>query len=68
MWKLWLKGLIGAIINGAASSITVVIIDPQQFNLFDGGALKLGAVALVSAIFGAASYLKQSPVPGDKAS
>ena len=62
-WSVWFKGLISAIIGGAANSVTVMIIDPQQFNLGDGGD-KLGVVALVSAIVSAAMYLKSSPLPG----
>jgi len=34
-WRTWLRGLIGAAINTAASSITVVIVDPNDFNPFD---------------------------------
>lgn len=63
-WKTWARGLIGACINGAASSITVVIVDPVQFNIFQGGFRKLGIVCLVSAVFGAALFLKQNPLPG----
>lgn len=62
-WSVWLKGLISAIIGGAANSVTVMIIDPQQFNLGEGGQ-KLAMVALVSAIVSAAMYLKSSPLPG----
>lgn len=61
-WKLWLKGLISAVIGGAANAVTVMIVDPVAFNL-QAGAAKLGWVALVSAIVAAALYLKQSPLP-----
>jgi hypothetical protein len=61
-WDRWLKGLISAIIGGAANSITVMIVDPIAFNLQEGAG-KLGTVALVSAIVAAAMYLKQSPLP-----
>lgn len=59
---LWLKGLVGALIGGAANAITVAIVDPQTFNINEG-ADKLWTVAWVSGIFSAAMYLKQSPVP-----
>lgn len=62
-WRQWLLGLVGACINSAASSITVVMVDPVQFNIFQGGLKKLGTVALVSFLFGGALYLKQSPLP-----
>lgn len=61
-WEKWLKGLISAIIGGAANSITVMVVDPLTFNM-RGGAGKLGTVALISAIVAAAMYLKQSPLP-----
>ena len=60
--KKWLKGLWGAVIGGAANSITVAVVDPQSFNLQDGGG-KLATVAVVSAIVGMAAYLKKSPLP-----
>ena len=59
---IWLKGLVSAIIGGAANSITVMVVDPVNFNLTDSAG-KLGTVALVGAILAAAMYLKQSPVP-----
>lgn len=63
-WKKWFKGLISAAIGAAANGITVMIVDPQAFNLAEG-AHKVGMVALVSAIVAAAMYLKQSPLPGN---
>ena len=58
----WLKGLLSAIIGGAANSITVMVVDPVGFNL-QAGLGKLLSVAAVSAIVAAAMYLKQSPLP-----
>lgn len=60
-WRLWLRGLIGAAIGGAANGITVMIVEPQSFN-FDAGLADLGKVVLISAIFGAGLYLKQKPI------
>jgi hypothetical protein len=66
-WKLWSRGLIAAVLSAIANSVTVIIVDPTTFNLFQGGAAKLGQVALVSALVGAALYLKQHPDPwGDQ--
>jgi hypothetical protein len=62
-WKLWGRGLIAAVINAIANSIVVVIVDPTKFNLFQGGARELGQVAVVSALVGAALYLKEHPDP-----
>lgn len=58
----WLKGLLSAIIGGAANSITVMVVEPTSFNLQEGLS-KLLSVAAVSAIVAAAMYLKQSPLP-----
>lgn len=62
-WKLWGRGLIAACIAAIANSVVVVIVDPVTFNLFQGGAGKLGQVALVSALMGGALYLKEHPDP-----
>lgn len=58
----WIKGLISAIISGAANAVTVMIVEPSSFNLQEGWG-KLLTVAIVSAIWGAAMYLKKSPIP-----
>lgn len=62
-WRLWGRGLLAAIIGGIANSVAVVIVDPITFNLFQGGAGKLGQVALVFALVSAALYLKEHPDP-----
>ena len=64
-WKLWLRGLIAAVINGASSTLAVMVIDPLDFNL-ETGLLKLGKVAFVSGLMGAFIYLKQHPDPWDE--
>ena len=61
-WRTWIKGLLSACIGGAANSVTVMIIDPVQFN-FSAGLSKLGAVAGISALLSVAMFLKQSPLP-----
>jgi hypothetical protein len=60
--RVWLRGLVAAIIGGAANAVTTVIVAPETFN-FQTGKSKLLAVATASAIVNAAMYLKQSPVP-----
>lgn len=64
-WKLWLRGLLAAIISGACNSLAVWTIDPADFN-FDTGLVKLLKVAAVSSLLGAALYLKQHPDPWDE--
>ena len=61
-WRLWIRGLFAAVINAGASSVTVVIVDPADFNLTTGVG-KLGMVTLVSSLIGAALYLKEHPLP-----
>lgn len=61
----WIRGLLGAAINSAASSVTVVIVDPIAFDPIHGGAMKLLSVFLVSAVAGAALFLKQHPLPDE---
>jgi hypothetical protein len=58
----WLKGLLSAVIGGMANSITVMIVEPINFNL-DEGLSKVLTIALVSGLVSAAMYLKQSPMP-----
>lgn len=66
-WARWARGLLGAAINSAASAVTVVIVDPVDFNPIDGGLGKLLSVMGVAAVFGAALYLKQHPLPDEEA-
>ena len=58
---VWLKGIAAAAIGGAANSITVLIVDPQNFN-FNEGLPKLLSVAGVGAILAVAAYLAKSPI------
>ena len=60
-WKNWLKGLIAAVIGGAANSVSAMFVAPESFNLQD--LPKLGKLAVASAIISLAFYLKSSPVP-----
>ena len=62
--KKWLMGIAAGAVNGAATSVTAVIVAPEQFNIHEGLS-KLGQMALVSGILGIALYLKQHPVPED---
>lgn len=66
----WLYGLAAAFIGGGSSAVvatlTASFIAPDQFNVGAqlGNFLKLaGATFVVSGVFHAFSYLKQSPLP-----
>ena len=58
----WLHGLLSAAINGAAGAVSVIIVDPADFNFTDGKE-KLTMVALAMALVQLALYLKDKPLP-----
>jgi hypothetical protein len=60
---MWLKGLLSAVIGGAANAGLTVLVAPDVFN-FGNGLNQLGVVAAGGAIIAALGYLKQSPLPG----
>jgi hypothetical protein len=64
-WQNWARGLAGAAINSAASAVTIVIVDPKDFDPTNGGIGRLLTVMGTAAIVGAALYLKQHPLPKD---
>lgn len=59
----WLKGLLAACIGGAANAGTIVLVDPEHFNLQEG-IRSLLKVAIVGAVVSVLGYLKKSPLPG----
>lgn len=66
-FEVWLKGLITALISGAAggvsSMLSTVLVTPEHAQV-PGLLMKTAALtALISAIIGVAAYLKQSPLP-----
>ncbi len=58
--KPWLKGLVFATVSGAASSASVLVVDPAHFGL--DNLRHLGVIAGVGALTGLIGYLKQSPL------
>jgi hypothetical protein len=58
-WKIWLHGLVAAAIQSAATSVTLLVVDPTAFHDWE----KLGSLCAVNAVLGVALYLKQSPIP-----
>lgn len=63
--RVWIEGLVAAFIGGAANAVTVIVVDPLNFNLGEG-LPKLLQVVAVGALVAAAAYLKQSPIPAEK--
>jgi len=63
-WKPWVKGMASAAIGAFATGVSLVIIDPLDYNLLDPVAAKrLLMVCIVNAVIAVAMYLKQSPLP-----
>lgn len=63
--KIWIEGLLAALVGGGANAVTVIVVDPLNFNLGEG-LPKLLQVVAVGAIVAAAAFLKQSPIPAEK--
>jgi zinc transporter ZupT len=61
--KMWLKGLIAAVIGGAANAVSAVIAAPQTFNFSHEGLIAIAKLAAAGALIALIGYLKQSPVP-----
>jgi len=55
--RVWLSGLVAALVSGAATGITTSIVLPET------SAEDLGKVMIMGALIGVAGYLKQSPMP-----
>ncbi len=64
-WRTWAKGLASTVISGAATGLSLTVIDPSTFNL-STGANRLLVVMLVSGLVAGANYLKQSPIPNGR--
>lgn len=62
-WKAWIHGLGSAFIGGGANVVATMVIDPDDFNITNGGISRIGALWMASGIVSAALYLKQSPLP-----
>lgn len=62
-WTIWIQGIISAAITGAATTVTTVVVAPEQFNATPEGITKIGIVAGVAAVLSVANFLKQSPIP-----
>lgn len=65
--RQWARGVAGAAINSGATAVTVLIVDPVGFSpATAGGWGKLLSAIAVSAVVGAALYLKQHPLPPEQ--
>ena len=62
-WQNWLRGLVAAVVTGAANGFLAAVVSPETFNMSPEGLKKLGIFVTLSGALGMATYLKQSPVP-----
>ncbi len=60
----WGLGAVGAAINAGVGGITLMIVDPHDFNPFGGGDMvALAKVCVALALVGFALYVKEHPIP-----
>ena len=59
----WLKGLAAAVITGVSNAFLASVVSPETFNFSPEGLKKLAMMLALSGAIGAATYLKQSPIP-----
>jgi hypothetical protein len=62
--KTWFKGLVSAVIGGAANSGLAAVVAPDKFNIHEGLSSLL-TMAAGGAVIAALMYLKNSPIPKD---
>jgi hypothetical protein len=62
-WKGWLHGLGAATISAFAGAVSGMATLPSVFNFTHDGLINVGKLTLAPALFAAAGYLKQSPLP-----
>ena len=73
-WRGWFLGLVAAAISGGAGAVGSgfgsIILDPKDFNLFQGGAAHLFALMCITFVFSAVlklmQYLHDHPVPKEE--
>ena len=57
-WRIWVKGLLSAVISGGATGIAAALSAPQPYGFWN-----LSIVMFTAGVAGAALYIKQSPMP-----
>ncbi len=64
-WVQWLHAIAAAFIGGAAGTLSVMIVDPTNFNFTEPGLIKTAKIAFVAGLIPVLAYLKKYPTPGD---
>jgi hypothetical protein len=62
-WKVWVKGVVAALIGGGASALAAALGAPEMLTGAHGTGPSLLRVSAVGAALSAAAYLKKSPLP-----
>lgn len=62
-WKNWGRGLVGAAINSSVTGLSLLALDPNDFNFDATGIAKLAKIAIVTGVAGALLWMKQHPNP-----
>lgn len=62
-WKVWVKGVVAAVIGGGASALAVALGAPEMLTGTHGNGWPLLRMSAVGAMLSAAAYLKKSPLP-----
>jgi len=61
--KIWIQGLLVALISGAVGALAGVLTSPESCDLSPAGLKKMGGLAIAGALIGVVAFLKQSPLP-----
>lgn len=64
-WKQWLHAIVAAFIGGAAGVLSVMIVDPTNFNFSTPGLIKTAKIAFIAGLIPVLAYLKKYPTPED---
>lgn len=60
--KIWLHGLGGAFVGGAAAALSGAVSMPDTFNFTKAGMLNMARIGIGAGFASAFLYLKQSPL------
>lgn len=62
----WVRGLLVAFVSGAIVGGANMLLDPEHFNLFNGGWKPMLSASIGAGLLGSRLYLMESPKPRNK--
>ena len=62
-WRVWVLGIVHAVVSGAVNAALAAQVDPAHFNFSPDGLRALAQMAAGGAVLGVLLYLKRSPLP-----